>query len=357
MTLLELPSPAVFPADPIYGEGGLQATVNLNATNVKVAFTFMNLKAANALSIFFRTSTVTTSQSIKVGLQALTSTGGLGKPSGTWLGATNNGYGTQASLASNTTYEVTLGEQVALAANTPYAVVIEWTSTTGVIALVQRYTASMMIASPTWMHHFMGGMVYTSSWGASSTSLQYVFGVRTDHANGWFDPNRILPSNSQTWSTTLNTGSTPDEFGNRLYLPAGRCDGVIFHSDLDGPVDVVLYDDSDNVVASASVDHTLRSVDTYYSYMIPFTTPYENAAGWYRAVLKPTSTTNIRRLSAGYTANQIAGLSMGSNAYLTQRTDAGAWTDTTTSLAQVAVYMGALQSGGSSSVIIIGGEG
>jgi len=133
-------------------------------------------------------------------------------------------------------------------------------------------------------------------------------------------------------TTTYNSGSTPDERGMVFQVPI-KCQvsGFWVHADLDGDADIVLYDAASSVVLTVSTDTDVRSqtsgANGYYA-CAPTTL---TANVLYRLVVKPTSVTNISTYDFDVNAdNLMQVVELGTNAYYTQRTDAGAWTDTTT---------------------------
>lgn len=352
------PVALILPPDQIYTEGGLQTVVTLNATNTKQAFVFRARADANAVSVFFRTGSVTTSQSVTVSIQSVDATSQPSRPSGTVLGATSNGYGTQATIAASTLYEVTLGETVALTRGTQYAVVVEWTSTTGTAQIV--VSCSTNFYTPLGRSSvFVNRQTYTSGAWGSPTSTQtgagFAIGVRTDAANWWM-PEFVMPGASITTNTTYGSTSSPDEYGNKLYLPAGDVTGLWVASDQDGTGTVVLYDNSDNVVVSATIVPNERGTSGYGICLYPVA-PTAITEGWYRVTQKPDTTTTVSRFICTYTSNQQDGRAMGSNCCLTQRTDNGAWTDTATGQMMIGVEMEPTFGAGSGGMIVHPGMG
>jgi|GEM_PF-4160719 len=341
------PSAIVLPPDLVYIEGGLQGTVTLNATNTRVAWLFRALSSGNIQSVYIRTNTVTSSQSLKVGIQSVAS----GDPTGTWLGATATGYGTIATPASSTTYNVSLSESVAQTAETIYALVVEWTSTTGTVAVVVQDST---VGVPTQADNSQYRLTYTSgAWVKTVTSAGatngLAFGIKTDGASWW------LPFCAMPWMTSgiVNSGSygsssTPDEHGNKLTLPAGNLVGLWVASDLDGAADIVCYDNAGSVVKSVSLDPAQRALTSYANFCVRFP-GIAIAEGTYRIIMKPTTTTTVTRFLATYDSSQDNGRSMGTNCCHTSRTDAGAWTDTAAAQMVIGTLVEPTIGGGSAS--------
>lgn len=344
------PISLILPPDIMYFEGGLQSTTTLNSTTTKMALTFKARKSSTVSALYVRISSVTTAQSLKVSLQGTTGTNPPA-PTGTILGATNNGYGTIASPASATTYEVTLGETVSITQGTVYAVVVEWTSTTGNLTVARRFNNSMQCASRS--NGFMVQLSFASAtWSfveGTTNGVTPVFAVKTGDANWWMPDVCMPPVTSLAANSTFNSGSSPDEYGNRIYLPAGTVNALWVKSDADGAASILLINDSGTTLATGAITPGERSITSYASIVVPIaaTTITE---GWYRVTLQPSTATNVTRWVAGFDSGQANGRAMGANCYLTQRTDLGAWTDTTTSMMAIGVEMEPTIGSGSSGV-------
>lgn len=142
---------------------------------------------------------------------------------------------------------------------------------------------------------------------------------------------------------TFATTSTPDERGNRISLPfAARCIGAWVRADVDAAADVVLYDsDGTTALATASLDSDVRSSTAQRFFVVYFSTAVTLAINTgYRIVLKPTTTTLIGYAEVNVNAAAIMdALPGGQSIYQTQRTDAGAWADTTTKRATMGLLL------------------
>lgn len=334
------PISLVLPPDNLYFEGGLQATTTLNATTTRLTFVFKARKSQTISAIYFRTGTVTTAQSLKVSLQSVTG-GPPPTPSGTILGATSNGYGTVASPAATTTYEVTLGENVSLTAGTSYAVVIEWTSTTGTLQIIRRYNSSVVAGLTRANGCAYQGTYASSAWSlveGTSAGVAAVYGLKATSGNWWNPDNVLPPATSITQNSTYNSTSSPDEYGNRIYLPAGTVNALWVNSDADGAGSLLLINDGGTTIATGTVTPSERIGSSYTMIIAPIT-PTVISEGWYRVTQQPSTSTNVTRFINTYDSGQENGRAMGANCYLTQRTDAGAWTDTTTSMMAIGVEM------------------
>lgn len=172
------------------------------------------------------------------------------------------------------------------------------------------------------------GVRYLTSWAFNTELMGAPFAVKYNDGSiyGFALTSGVL------YSTYNNTGD-PDERGNKFTLPAAMtCTGTrLMLTFVNSPtVDVVLYDGSNNVLASTSIgdkDYVDGSpyVDVFWD------TVNLSASTTYRLVVKPTSgvasnTVTIFR----YYVESAAARSMwpaGADWQYTYRTDGGAWTD------------------------------
>lgn len=126
---------------------------------------------------------------------------------------------------------------------------------------------------------------------------------------------------------------TQDEAGMR-FIPASRMtvSGVWAAVDADENCDLILYDASNNVLGSFSVDKDVRRTTTGGVFVGLFSSDVELTPGnTYRISIKPTTTTNIAL--SYYTvdsADILNATQVDSSWQWTQRVDAGAWSDTAT---------------------------
>ena len=98
---IDLQYPIFYPRHISFDWGGLVDQLTMNSTNQRLMWRFPCMKAGTYDRIAWRTGTVTSAQSMQIGFQSISTTTGL--PTGTWLGATNNGYATIATPATGTT--------------------------------------------------------------------------------------------------------------------------------------------------------------------------------------------------------------------------------------------------------------
>lgn len=187
-------------------------------------------------------------------------------------------------------------------------------------------------ATPTWTKSVVGF--------GPAVALKYSDGSYAPLNALWY-PATVLNTH------TFNSGSTPDERGARFIPVANlRCNGGWVRIDLDGNCDVILYDASNNVVATVSLDLDVRQQTS--GGHVPFVwAPVTLTSGLvYRFVVKPTSVTSLSTYSftLGNTAH-LACFDTGVTWYYTERTDAGAWTDTNTQVPNMGLFFNGIDQG------------
>lgn len=123
--------------------------------------------------------------------------------------------------------------------------------------------------------------------------------IAIEYSDGtvYFIPN-FTPFGVMT-STNFNTGSTPDEAGNRIVVPCGcRCIGLytatIFSAD-NGTGDIILYDESSNVLRSSSWNENKNRQATQTPAYLPIEPQILVKDQVIRVIDKPTSATNLSR--------------------------------------------------------------
>lgn len=132
-------------------------------------------------------------------------------------------------------------------------------------------------------------------------------------------------------SLTFHSGSTPDEYALRFQLPIkSRSIGFWARIDVDAAVTVELLDASNNVLESVVLDADMRATTTTLNCLFYWDTPVElDAATTYRLTFRPTTVTTIGM--ASFICGRIEAMQGGAAIYQSNRTNAGAWTDETSS--------------------------
>lgn len=170
--------------------------------------------------------------------------------------------------------------------------------------------------------------VFAGAWGKGlrmpTLSLLYSDGQRYIIRDGF--PSRTM----DVAATSFNSGSSPDERGIRFVAPlSGRCHGAaVYVTPGTSEFSIRLYDGSDTVLASANVaavDFNLNGGANATAW--PIWSPVTITAGSiYRLTVRPNTANNVGVWQWAYDVARHAESVLG---YLTTRTDAGAWTDTT----------------------------
>jgi hypothetical protein len=267
----------------------------------------------------FRTATVTSAETLAVTIQTVDAT--TGAPTGSLYGSMVEGTVTPTS---NTTHEVTFGTGATAVAGDVVAVVIEFDSAIGNLQI-----AAMGDTARTFPYCAL----FTASW--AKTSQAPVLSLRYDDGS-YSSPNMHM-GGAFGDSGNLNSSSSPDEYALKFSLPmATKCSGLVILGFLStattGTADAVLYDsDGTTPLASVSLDPELMASANVGRIFVSFATPQALAANtFYRIAFVATGagTVRVRTLTA-FHANQMVEGDV--TAYLSTRTNAGAWTDTATS--------------------------
>lgn len=289
----------------------------LDATAEKFAYIFQVPKTGNIDRVGFRTGTVTTSNALTVGIQTLTGDA----PSGSAYGG--SAAGSQATVATDTYYEVTLATPAAATRGDWVAVVIQFTAwTTGNLNIV---------ANEAWFNqNFPYVSHFTAAWAKGG---KHPCGhVRYD--DGTYPQIFAVPS--AAWSfPSYDTGTTPDERGLKFKVPIScAIKGAWCRvGPGTGGWSLILYDsDGTTALTTQAVAATASFGTGNDPIRVLFDADVILAPNvFYRLAVLPTSLTNVDL--AQFTVNTAAmldGFPGGQNFHLTTRTDAGAWTDTTT---------------------------
>lgn len=287
----------------------------IDATGEKFASILKVPKTGTIDRLGFSTRFVTTPQTLRVGLETLSS----GDPSGSQYGG--SAVGTQASPASFTYYEVTLATPATAVAGDDVAIVVQFNATVG----------NLEIASgEKWGNqNFPYTDHYTGSW--SKQGDHPVGHVR--YSDGTYPNIGFIPAADMPY-IGFNSGTTPDERALKFKLPVpARIRGIWARLGTGtGNFDIVLYDENGTTLATKSVVAANAFSTGNDPHRIIFNAPVSLRANkFYRISLKPTTTNNVEL--GAFTVNSASYLDSfngGQNFHLSTRTDAGAWTDTTT---------------------------
>lgn len=148
-------------------------------------------------------------------------------------------------------------------------------------------------------------------------------------------------------TATFASNSTPDERALRFKIPYGcRVIGAMAVLDVDAALDVVLYDASNNVLGSFSIDANNRA-GTSAGWSIGYWTggPVTLTADTeYRVSIKPTTTTSVGLQGRVFPSSAyLASNTMGAEWYLSTRTDAGAWSADQTRVPLISLFINGIE--------------
>ena len=301
-------------------------TFTLNDSDDKVAAIFQVPKTGSIDRVGIRTGTVTVSDTLKVGIYTVDTA--TGAPTATAYGGMV--AGTQGTLSTDSWYTVSLGTAASATRGDVIAAVIEFNSfVAGNLAL------SHVSANSSYRANRPYRAQYEASWTVAGTGGNLVLAIEYDDNTVDYVPG------TYPWSaitvTNFNSGTTPDEYALKFKLPfPARISGfgTLWTGQSNGDFDAVLYDsDGTTVLESLSVDNDLASATNALWGYGHFDTPVTLSKDtFYYLSLKPTSVTNVSvatmDVSAAVFLDQVEG---GQNFHLATKTDAGAFSATTTS--------------------------
>ena len=326
MTIQTVGGVLAIPQD--FGPLNLSFTAHLiDSLGEKFEMVFPVPKTGTISKVGFRTGTVTTAQTLRAGLQALTS----GDANGTAYGGMV--AGTQAGPASNTFYLVTLGTGATATIGDVIAAVVEFDGTEGSLNLVSE---SIIGGGTPSGFPYVG--LYTTAW--TKTANFPILAI--EYSDGSYYYIGAIPA-SVSDSINYNNGSTPDEYALRINVPFPlRVWGAWVYADIDNAADVVLYEGT-TAQRTISLSSANRASTSFAPFRFPFTSSFTLSANTtYYLSLKPTTASNIyiNRMTMN-TAAAMGQLPLGINAYQATRTDAGSWSTD----AAVRPWMGLLVDG------------
>lgn len=326
----------------------------IDASGEKLAAVFRVPKTGTLAKVRFRTLTVTTGDTLKVSFQDVDMA--TGNPDETadqyrtvsvassddnvWI---STGYITTDGTDGGGKRSVTRGDLL--------AIVIEYDS----------YVAGNMTIANTSIPVDYGNTAYSllktgGTW-AKSTSVVGCFELEYDDGSMAYSDTLVPGYNA---SGTIASNTTPDEVALYFRFPvAVTVGGAFLMCDMDAAIDVVLYDsDGTTALATVSLDSDVRAGTSVNGTMVVFASEINLSANtWYRLAMKPTTTSAV-----GYRRTEVRAAAsfdmfdLGQNAYWSQRTDAGAWSETTTYRPRISLLVTKVHdgSGGSSGGQFIG---
>lgn len=343
------------------GVPGSQTSFLLDASAEKVAFIFRAPKAGTLSKVRFRTSTVTTGDTMKVSFQDVDGT--TGDPDGVVdqfrtiaIGNNDDNVTLQTGIISSdgtdggTKRTVTLGQML--------AVVIEFNSyVAGNLNIVGRSSVVPAgTSNDVYVDHF------TSAWAKSAAvvprfALEYSDGSYA--AITMVDPG-IGGTATETYNSGTLSGAGGDERALLFQVPFPcKVSGFYGIFDVDGNADVVLYDSGGATLESLTLDSDVRAQTFAMPLHAHFDTEVTLAKDTtYYLAFKPTSVTTVGLVVTTYSAAAVMdSLPGGQQCHYAARTDAGAWSPDTTKRPHMGVIISALDDGISGGGLRIIGPG
>lgn len=324
----------------------------IDATAEKAAMIFSIEKAGtiDKIGIWLGACSLNAASSIRFSLQTV---GADGLPTGTFFGANSYGDVAGSGITQNAwnTVDITnctiasgdIGKLIAL--------VVEYATFTASDSLVVRSLDSGGRFGCPYAAAYIGTPAWATYTRMPCCVLEYAGAVYYEHE-------AVAPINGVN-ALTFKSDSTPDEIGNLITLPYGaRVVGAwVWQSQPANTYSICLYS-GDTELASITVDpdeHVIYSLQPLYRM---FSSAITLAAGSYRIVLKPLNTTSNNCRPYEYevaSAALMAAMPFGTNVIKTERTDAGAWTDTNTKRVSIGLLIDGIDiptaSGGGSGII------
>lgn len=327
---------------------GLLATSSLNlfgATTIRLAYVVRVPKSGTLDGIEFLIANAVSAQPMRVSFQDLTGSAPDGTADQYRTFTPNTGWKTPGLITSDGTDS---GSKRVVTAGDWLAAVMEWTGTTGDVQF-GHFREPLGVATYTSATNPDG---YLSTFaGATWTGYVQCLGLNLalKYADGSYG--RLLGPHVPILSVAteaFGSGTTPDERGLICTLTAPlRAIGVWGVLDLDAAADLVLYDvDGTTVLRSVSVGATPRASANLGPTWQRFATAVDLPTGTYRLVVKPTTASTVGLQvftlnTAGHREAHPGDLT----AHYTSRTDAGAWSQTTTKVPQLALIVSGVEDG------------
>lgn len=294
----------------------------INAAGEKAAFVFRIRKGGTIDHVGFMVNAASNPQDLRVSLQDVDTT--TGDPDGTQdqfrdvTGIAANTYFTTGLITSDGTDG---GVKRTVSPGDLLAIVIEFASTVGNLNIAQDIDNRGDVNFP--YRDF-----FTSSW--SPGVARMVGHIEYDdgsYEQGW---NFLCADLMST--TVFNSSSTPDERALKFSLPFDcQIAGFWSYSDIDNDCDFVLYNAASTAISTTSVTQQVQQNPTnarpFFHY---FDTPHTyNAGDVMRLSMKPGASNSSSYEFESPSAALMAANELGTDAVLSTRALAGAWTDDT----------------------------
>ena len=337
MSLAAIAGPIGWPPVPDWNTNGFAFSniLLIDAASEKAAFIVRAAEAMTVDQVGWATRAVTTGATLDVRIETV---GGDGFPTGTLWAANTNGSQVVADANDNTWFDTALTANAVFAKGDEFAVVI----VNPAVSFGNLVVASEL--PPFWSHPY--STLFTASW--AKTNGSPVLALRkTGGAYAFIVGGSPF---SAINSVSVGTGTTPDEVGNifRVPFPAritGWWEMLLPSSARD--FDIVLYESTTALLTdSRDADKCAFTSNTSLQQGLFSGTAVLAPNTDYRIVHKPiTALVNSPQSITVSAAAIMDGLNGGQNIRRTERTDAGAWTETATERLLIGVLIDQLDDG------------
>lgn len=322
------------------GEFTSNSQLLLDASGEKAAFVFRAPRTGTIDRVCFRTQTVTTGDTLDVRLETVDAA--TGDPTGTLWAANTNASQVVANADDNVWFEVTLTAGAVVTRGDRIAFVIV-NGAAGALNIVQQIANSMLERLP--MRPMNYALHFASSWAKQNSGM--VGAVRYSDGSYAHVPN--LEPLANTAATVFNSGSSPDERGNRFILPfKARCVGLWagLAKTAGATVDLKLYDSGSTLLESVNLDLDVMEGSGGNAWGLFDSSVTLDAGSLYRMTIAPDTATSVTDREQIMQSAALMNAAHGGDAmYLTTRTDGGAWTDTATQRVSMGLILDGLDDG------------
>lgn len=342
MSILSLPGGFIAPYLPDFAASapGFINSV-MNDGGDRVAFIFIAPTTGTLDWFEFRQGTNGTSPTngIRFAIQGLTGN----DPDGTdqvWRDVTT-GFGAGAWLAPSAVMTNTGaggGTQLTLTQGSQYAAVMYMPSFSAGNVTMSQLDLQNALFGPTLIQYCdIFATTWTRNFNTGCIALKYSTGYEIIAPN-------VFPISALN-TVTFNSGSTPDEIALRFQLTANAyVGGAVIRADLDAAAEINLYSGTSVIAGPVTLNGGRVNTAGGYAY-VPFPSTYLTANTTYRLAIKPTTGSSIAIYNFDVaSAGLMAAAPGGAEWYYSARTDAGAWSDTTTKRLWAAILLTGIDS-------------
>jgi hypothetical protein len=314
-------------------------TVNMSATTDIVAAICQVPQTGTVTGMKFCTGTVTTGCTLSGTIETVTAAA----PSTTLYHANATGTVVVDNTDDSVTKTVTFAGNVSVTKGDLIAITLRVSSGTPSALGIRTSVCGFLSNHPIQYQN----IATVSGWGTNTPNMVLTYNT------GDMPPVHMaaFPTNN---NISASSSTSPDEVG--IYFQAAfsaKTDGYVFRTGTANNaenIDVILYDSSNNVLASQSLSkEAIDGCGTNSFIHGVWPTDANIIKGrYYRLILKPTTTTTWTNLTANTTSNIVQAYDGVANPVYTSRTDAGAWTETADAQAPLALSISQIyQAGGS----------